>query len=189
MTTTHSVAAPVQSIEPTRQLDIEFLFLDLQSCTRCVGTDVTLQEALDLTRAALAVAGIEVNVTKRLIESEADAQQFRFVSSPTIRINGQDITGTFVESACNSCSDLCACNGSVDCRVWRYRGQDYTEAPTGLIVEAILRHAAAPVAVSSEPFVDVPENLKQFFRSRSRATGQEPAGEPLISLDCCPPAE
>lgn len=189
MTTIHSPAAPAQAIEATRQLDVEFLFLDLQTCARCVGTEATLQAALDLVRPALAVAGIEVKVTQRLVESEADARRFRFVSSPTIRINGLDIAGELVESTCDSCSDLCACNGSVDCRVWRYRGQDYTEAPTGLIVEALLRHAATPASVAPKPFADVPENLKQFFRSRSGATGQAAVGESLTALECCPVAE
>jgi hypothetical protein len=61
-------------------------------------------------------SGVTVSVTKTLVASEAQARALGFVSSPTIRINGVDIAGELVESACDSCSESCACNGGVDCR-------------------------------------------------------------------------
>jgi uncharacterized protein DUF2703 len=126
---------------PTRKLQIEFLFLDLDTCTRCRATDATLLEAIARTRPALDATGVAVSVTKTLVASEAQARVLGFVSSPTIRINGVDIAGKLVESACDSCSDTCACNGGVDCRDWVWRGERSHEPPLGLIVEAILRHA------------------------------------------------
>jgi Domain of unknown function (DUF2703) len=41
----------------TRTLQIEFLFLDLDTCTRCRATDATLLEAIDRTHPALEAAG------------------------------------------------------------------------------------------------------------------------------------
>ena len=74
-----------------------------------------------------------------------------FISSPTIRINGVDIAGELVESACDSCSESCACNGGVDCRDWVWQGQRSQEPPVGLIVEAIMRHAGGTNPGSATP--------------------------------------
>jgi Domain of unknown function (DUF2703) len=155
---------------PTRTLEIEFLFLDLDTCTRCRATDATLLEAIERTGPALDAAGVAVSVTKTLVASEAQAQALSFVSSPTIRINGVDIAGELVESACDSCSETCACNGGVDCRDWLWHGQRSHEPPLGLIVEAILRHAGG--ATTSQPGPGtVPANLRQYFA----ATGADTA--------------
>jgi hypothetical protein len=152
---------------PTRTLEIEFLFLDLATCTRCRATDATLLEAIGRTRPALDAAGVAVNVTKTLVASEAQARTLGFVSSPTIRINGVDITGELLESACDSCSESCACNGEVDCRDWLWRGERSQEPPLGLIVEAIMRHAGgigSGSAISSPAGSGpVPANLRNYF--------------------------
>ena len=162
---------------PTRTLQIEFLFLDLATCTRCRATDATLLEAIDRTRPALDAAGVAVNITKTLVASEAQARAVGFVSSPTIRINGVDIAGELVESACDSCSETCACNGGVDCRDWLWRGKRSHEPPLGLIVEAIMRHAGGSdprAATSSSPGTGaVPVNLRQYFAATGAGT------------DCC----
>jgi hypothetical protein len=42
---------------PTRHLQIDFLYLDLETCTRCRATDATLLEAIQRTRPALDAAG------------------------------------------------------------------------------------------------------------------------------------
>jgi Domain of unknown function (DUF2703) len=160
---------------PTRTLEIEFLFLDLDTCTRCRATDATLLAAIERTRPALEAAGVAVTITKILVASEAQAQALGFVSSPTIRINGVDIAGELVESACDSCSETCACNGGVDCRDWLWRGERSHEPPLGLIVEAIMGHAGGPdpasPPMSAPSSATVPANLRQYFA----ATGAESA--------------
>ncbi|HWD47430.1 MAG TPA: DUF2703 domain-containing protein [Actinomycetota bacterium] len=160
---------------PTRVLQIEFLFLDLDTCTRCRATDATLLEAIERTRPALNAAGVAVSVTKTLVVSEAQAQALGFVSSPTIRINGVDIAGELVESACDSCSETCACNGGVDCRDWLWQGERSHEPPLGLIVEAIMRHAggADPHSPPASPpsSATVPANLRQYFAATGTASG------------------
>lgn len=162
------------TIEPrVRQLDIEFLFLDLDTCTRCRATDATLVQALGHMAPALEAAGVMVSLTKTLVADEDTARRFRFVSSPTIRINGVDVAAELVESTCESCGELCACGGEVACRDWLWRGERSTQPPVGLIVEALMRHAAGPAADPSEgpqsphgPF-ELPENLRQFFATAS----------------------
>jgi Domain of unknown function (DUF2703) len=153
----------------TRTITIELLALDLQTCTRCVGSLANIQQAITLLQNVLAVTNVQVSVAQRLIESEAQARQYQFVSSPTIRVNGIDIVLETDESQCDSCSDLCGCDGGVSCRVWHYRGEEYTEAPVGLIVDAILaaiyRDSVATVSAANT-YVGVPNNLKQFFDSQ-----------------------
>jgi hypothetical protein len=46
----------------TKTLQIEFLFLDLDTCTRCRATDATLLEAIDRTRPTLEAAGVTVQL-------------------------------------------------------------------------------------------------------------------------------
>jgi Domain of unknown function (DUF2703) len=77
--------------QPLRKLQIDFLFLDLTSCTRCRGTDRSLSEALIVVADVLHAAGIAVEVTKVHVATEELARAWRFVSSPTIRVNGSDI--------------------------------------------------------------------------------------------------
>ena len=177
---------------PTRTFQIEFLFLDLDTCTRCHATDATLLEAIERTRPALDSAGVAVNITKTLVASEAQAQALGFVSSPTIRINGIDIAGELVESACDSCSETCACNGGVDCRDWLWQGERSHEPPLGLIVDAIMRHAGgtAPDSATSPPrWGMVPANLRKYFAA---AAADIPAAGCCAATDqvgCCDPED
>jgi hypothetical protein len=168
----------------SRSIAIDFLYLDLEVCTRCIGTNANLEAALSEVSQILLAADVAVTMTKTLVQSEEQARALGFVSSPTIRLNGKDIALEFRESRCESC-ESCACNGTVNCRVWVFQGQEYTEAPKAMIIDAILRgvYAGQPVsAPTAGPSEDVPENLKRFF---SGSTQQKAAEEFL----CCPPAE
>jgi hypothetical protein len=126
-----------------------------------------------------------VRVQKMLIASEAQARQHHFVTSPTLRINGQDIVFETLESACDSCTEQCGCPAGTRCRVWRYQGLEYTEAPVGLIVEAMLRTMYGdPAHAASVPvgYAGVPENLQRVFASRA-------ARESTTAAACCAPAK
>ncbi len=152
-----------------RTVEIELLALDLNTCTRCVGSLANIQQAIALLQGVLEATGTTVSVIQRLIESEAQARQHQFVTSPTIRINGRDIALETVESPCDACSDLCGCNGGVACRVWRYRGEEYIEAPVGMIVDAMLTaiyRDTSTVPAAPQPYTGVPNNLRQFFASQ-----------------------
>jgi O-phosphoseryl-tRNA(Cys) synthetase len=141
------------------------MYLDLSVCSRCQGTDDTLDAALAETSDVLKAAGIEVMVNKIRVASEEQARQLRFASSPTIRVNGRDIQMEVRESLCESCGDLCG--EEVDCRVWVYQGKEYTVPPKAMIIDAVLREVYGNAGVSAEPVNDfvVPDNLKHFFQS------------------------
>lgn len=103
---TSALRLPAQSSDGLR---IEFLFLDLTTCSRCLGADRSLESALDVVREALQATGVELEVDKILVESAEQARTLRFVSSPTIRVDGHDVALELRESSCGSeaCTDGC----------------------------------------------------------------------------------
>jgi hypothetical protein len=179
--------APPAGLSET--LRIEFLFLDLTTCTRCLGADASLESALEVVRDVLDAAGTEVAVDKILVSSEQQARVLRFVSSPTIRIDGEDVALELRESSCGSeaCTD--GCGEHIACRMWVYRGQEYTEPPVAMIVDAILRrvYGATPTPIASEPEAyELPENLARFFAGRT-VSHQSACCEPAEQRTCCAP--
>lgn len=179
-----------------RVIELEFLYLDLNTCTRCVGTNENLETAIQSVADVLAFTKTEVAINKILIETEEQALAHNFVTSPTIRVNGRDIALEFRESHCDSCTDLCGCAEGTNCREWVYEGEVYTAAPVGMIVEAILGEifASAPTAASSTN--TVPDNLKNFFAAKASSgtavassccseTEQQTCCEPSAKADCC----
>jgi glutaredoxin len=113
-------------------IDIELLALNLSRCTHCVGTLDHIEKAIYIIRPVLEVMEAQVNVRKIVIESEEQARHYQFSISPTIRINGEGIAFETLESKCESCTDLCGYDEGTSCCVWRYQGEEYTEAPVGL---------------------------------------------------------
>ena len=158
-------------------IETELLAFDLTRCGRCVGSLDNIERAIDIVRPVLDVSGVTMNVRKLVVASEEQARQYKFVSSPTVRVNGRDIVFDTVESRCESCTDLSGCDEGIGCRVWRYRGEEYTEAPVGLVVEAILREVFGGHSDSegdAPAYHGVPKNVQRFFRSKSSATATQP---------------
>ena len=152
-----------------RKIDIDFLFLDLSVCVPCRGTETSLEEAISEVAKVLEATGVEVTVNKIKVQTEEQARELGFVSSPTIRINGRDIQLEVKESQCESCGDLCG--DDVDCRVWMYQGKEYTIPPKAMIIEAILKEVYGGVKEASEiplGIDDIPNNLKKFFDAKCR---------------------
>lgn len=177
----------------TNKVEIEFLYLDLNTCTRCKNTEANLETALRAVKEVLQASGSEVDVRKVLVDSEATARKLRFVSSPTIRINGQDIALELRETPCESCTETCGCNGSVACRVWLYEGKEYNEAPVPLIVNALLsqvygRTGSRRVVPAAATFV-LPENLAQFFAAKTARKTAKSCCSPEEKASCCGPSE
>lgn len=192
-TQTHAARPILKRGSSLRTIEIDFLYLDLTACTRCLGTDQNLERAVQKAAEVLKETGIKVQVNKILIESADQARALRFVSSPTIRVNGRDIALEMKESRCESC-ESCVCGETVACRVWMYGGMEYTEAPVGMIVEAILREVyggpqRAPV--ESMPLGDLPENLNRFFigKARKEAAAVSACCSPDQEASCCEPSE
>lgn len=146
-----------------RKIAIDFLYLDLSVCTRCQGTDTSLDEALAEVSKVLEATGTEVILNKVNVDSEVLAVEYKFVSSPTIRVNGHDIQMEVKESLCESCGDLCG--DEVDCRVWVYQGKEYNVPPKAMIIEAILKevYGGHEAARSVQQEYVIPENLKHFY--------------------------
>lgn len=147
---------------------IDFLYIDLSVCERCQGTGETLSEAVKDVGQILEAAGYDIKVNFIHVQTEEQAEELGFVSSPTIRINGQDIQLDVKETLCESCGDLCG--EDIDCRVWVYDGKEYTIPPKPMIVNAILGYIYGGGFQDTEriPQKQVPDNLKKFFASRNK---------------------
>ncbi len=164
-----------------KQIIIEFLYLDLSICTRCQGTDKSLEDALMDVSKVLEATGVEVLVNKVNVLSEEQAKEYQFVSSPTIRVNGRDIQMDMKEDLCESCGDLCG--DEVDCRLWIYQGNEYTVPPKAMIIEAILKEVYGGNHKNEEKqeYI-IPENLKHFYAVMKGKTENK-----QTKSSCCSP--
>ncbi len=164
-----------------RRMTIELLALDLSTCGRCTKTSAHLDAALAKVAGRLRRRGVEVEVRRTVIRTMEDAVAARFVSSPTIRVDGRDVALELRESACGDCGDLCG--EGVDCRVWVWRGREYEEAPEAMIVEAIETAASRPAEAPTRERTPyrLPGNLRRFFEAKARAGAR--------SSGCCGPSE
>lgn len=149
-----------------RCIVIDFLYLDVTICERCQGTDKILDEALIEVSNILKATGVDVIVNKINVNTEDLAIKHKFLTSPTIRINGADIQMDYKESLCESCGDLCG--DDVDCRVWIYQGKEYNEPPRAMIIESILKAVYGGSIKQEEGKYKLPENLKNFYESIKR---------------------
>jgi hypothetical protein len=185
--------------ETRRLVEIDFMFVDREVCTRCKGTDMNLETALQTIRGVLESAGAQVTVRKTLVDSESKALELGLLTSPTIRVNGRDIAPELRESSCASCAEACGCERKIDCRVWIYEGKEYTVAPVPMIVDAVLAAVYDTKAgmAESKRAQPVPENLKRFFTAKAAKLGanccspekQTVCCEPSQKSSCCLPLE
>jgi hypothetical protein len=141
-------AAPPPS-DMRRSVAIDFLFLDATQCSRCSGTGTNIETALSAVEGVLRATGARVELRKIHVQSDEQARKLQFVSSPTIRVNGRDIATEAVESECGA--DGCGCGAGASCRLWRYAGREHTEAPVGLIVDAVLSEIYAGTKPAESP--------------------------------------
>ena len=150
-----------------KEIAIDFLYLDTAVCGRCQDTEKALDEAVSSVAVILGAAGYEFKVNKMNITTRKMANKYRFISSPTIRVNGNDIAVEFRESLCEDCGTLCGDN--VDCRVWVYNGIEYTAPPKEMIVDAILREIYSPKQGEPErESYQIPANLETYFAAKAR---------------------
>ncbi|HLR35040.1 MAG TPA: DUF2703 domain-containing protein [Tissierellales bacterium] len=134
----------------------------------CQGADEGLEEAIADVMKVLKLTDVEVIVNKIHISNKQMAIEHKFVSSPTIRVNGRDIQMKIKESYCESCGDLCG--DDVDCRVWLYKGKEYEIPPKAMIVDAILREVygyTKPISGNeyNKEKYQLLENLRRFFEA------------------------
>jgi Domain of unknown function (DUF2703) len=174
---------------PLRRLEIELIALDLDTCTRCTGTAANIRAAVASAADVLREAGAEVVFRQVIVRTAEEAERVRLEISPTVRINGKDITDELRETTCVDCSDLCGCGSDVTCRVWVWRGTEFPEAPTGMILNALLTafgQADHSSELESTPF-RLPNQLRDFFEVRGKLAA---AGEGCCNeATCCEPSE
>lgn len=167
-----------------KKLNLDFLFLDLNTCERCMATDDTLNEAVAEISGVLSTLGYELAINKVNITTRALAEQYRFLSSPTIRVNGVDICGSVEENDCQDCGDLCG--DDVDCRVFLYDGEQYNQPPKAMIMDGILRAIYQQALPVPTKYI-LPDNLNRFF-SGIEQTNFMKEGTPMKTMQIFEPA-
>ena len=162
----------------SNQIIVDYLYLDLDTCERCVATDEALKKSIEVLSGVFDVLGRQVTVNSVNISSKELAVKHRFVSSPTIRVNGVDICDEVKESDCTDCGDLCG--DSVDCRVFVYEGKEYDQPPVAMIVDGILRVLYGQQSREDSAAYTLPDNLEKFFAGKSGGVNN------CNSAQCCP---
>jgi len=162
--------------KPKKTIAIDFLYPDTTVCGRCQDTEKALDEAVSSVSVVLNAAGYEVKANKMDITTKELAIQYQFVSSPTIRVNGNDIAAELRETVCEDCGELCG--DTVDCRAWVYNGAEYTAPPKELIIDAILREVYnAKQGVPEREAYQFPANLETYFVAKARKDEAARQGE------------
>lgn len=131
-------------------------------------------------------AGVQVTLQKTHVQSLEQAQALGFISSPTIRLNGQDIQLELKENACPSCSELSG--APTNCRIWVYQGQEYSVPPKEMIVDAILKAmyggSQEDAPRTSQPATAM-ENLRSFFEAKQQQTPARGRLQKTVQASCC----
>jgi glutaredoxin len=119
-------------------MKIQLLYI--LDCSWCVKTK-------KLIRGGLKELGVKADIEEILIDSDEKARKYKFVGSPTIRVNGKDIQEEVNKGQCLPCEELserikettefvkqeCRCG----CRIYFYKGKQYPYPPKEMIKEAI----------------------------------------------------
>jgi len=162
------------------QINLEYLYLDLTVCTRCKGSDLNLERAVEDLKKKY--PGKNIQLKKIHINSIDLALKEKIISSPTIRINGQDLPIELKESNCDSCGDYCGDN--VDCRIWVYNGTEYDSAPIEMIIDLVSKYIKGNLELDqTNAEYSIPYNIVHFFASRLKK--EEVKSEEVIESCCC----
>lgn len=150
---------------------IEYLYLDLETCDRCMGTVDVLDEVVEELTPVFEKEGYKVAYKKTEIATPQMAERYRFMSSPTIRVNGQDIFEKIVETDCACCGEICGTE--VECRVFEYDGSQYEIPSKEMLVNAILRSMDPSTVNCCEGHYTLPDNLRRFFEGKNKKSTVE----------------
>ncbi len=163
--TTSSLKPADLGITINEKISIDYLYLDLNTCDRCVSTDMVLEEVLEIITPALKVAGFDLIYNKIEMATEELAIKHKFLSSPTIRVDGRDICLSVKESSCGCCSDISGT--AVDCRVFEYKGREYEVPPQEMLAKAIYEAIFSKTSGNEQTSnYKLPDNLKKFYEGK-----------------------
>ncbi|TFH84875.1 DUF2703 domain-containing protein [Billgrantia azerbaijanica] len=147
----------------TKEIKIDYLYLDNNSCNRCRSSEESLDEAASLIGPVLEAVGCRLSIQRHHINSLELAEAFMLESSPSIRINGREIQPKPIETHCTECSNL-AGGRAVDCRIWDYRVTQSEKLPIGLLIEEILHTIFHNVRTQPHyTTTPVPSNIRRYF--------------------------
>jgi len=93
------------------------------------------------------------------------AERYKFLSSPTIRVNGQDVSESVKENSCGCCSEISGTD--VDCRIFEYNGESYEVPPKEMLARAILKTIFAAADNCFCVDYKLPDNLKAFYKGKT----------------------
>lgn len=108
-------------------------------CPWCVKTKKLIKESLEELE-------VKAEVEEILIDTDEKAKKYRFVGSPTVRMNGKDIQEEVNKGQCLPCEKLAENEETAEfvkqefrcgCRIYYYKGRLYPYPPEGMIKEAI----------------------------------------------------
>ena len=150
-----------------QKMQIDYLFLDNETCQRCRNTEKLLDEVIDQTKELLKTSGIELMIHKAKIETRKDAIAYQFERSPTVLVNGLDIGFEQGESACDDCGELCGCEDGTTCRSWVFEGKAYDVPPRELLTNRILQGIFGNIQRDEKKYV-LPQNLESFFAGKEK---------------------
>jgi len=117
-------------------MKIQLLYI--LDCAWCLKTKQIIKESLkDL--------GIKATVEETLIDSDRKAKKYKFLGSPTVRINGKDIQEEINKGRCEPCEKLSKIKGTefvkqeckCGCRIYFYKNKKYPYPPKTMIKESI----------------------------------------------------
>ncbi len=152
-------------VKVRKKLLLEYLYLDLQTCERCMSADKVLDSVVELLRPVMDAAGYRMEYRKILVENEEIAKEYCFRSSPTILLNGEDVFGEIIENDCGCCSDIAGMG--IKCRAFPCEGK-LLDCPTkAMLLNAILKQLYADSSKEKEDYV-LPENLRIFFDGKRK---------------------
>lgn len=155
--------------ETGKQVQIEFLYLDLTVCERCIATKQALARVMEGLTPALRLAGYTLAYREVEVSTEEIAIQNRLLTSPTIRVNGRDLFPFIKENGCDCCGEISGTK--VDCRAYESNGT-ILEVPTDeMLAEGILSVVfGGKVDVQPDNDGKLPENLRRFYDGKRNGT-------------------
>lgn len=128
---------------PSRTVRIDYFYLDQNVCERGKETAANLEAAIRELTPVLGMTGFQFFLNSVSITTREMARNYRFESSPTIRINGTDLEILLKDGSCVECKDPCI--RDMCCRVWICEGKQYEILPKEMLVTAILNQVFGTV--------------------------------------------
>lgn len=110
------------------------------NCSYCLKTERLIKESLKELK-------VDADLEKVLIDNDKKAKKFKFVGSPTVRINQKDIQTLIRKERCLPCEEISKKRTKFikkevkcGCRIYFYKGKKYPFPPKEMIKDAIRKY-------------------------------------------------